>query len=61
MISFRSWSILDVFAEADYFSDIGTAAMSDNQPTNADSSRVETEDLWEVRLGARLTLGLAGN
>ncbi len=54
-------SILDVFAEADYFSDIGTAAMSDNQPTNADSSRVETEDLWEVRLGARLTLGLDGN
>jgi hypothetical protein len=54
-------SILDVFAEADYFSDIGTAAMSDNQPANADSSRVETEDLWEVRLGARLTLGLDGN
>lgn len=54
-------SILDVFAEADYFSDIGTAAMSDNQRANANSSQVETEDLWEVRLGARLTLGLDGN
>lgn len=54
-------SILDVFAEADYFSDIGTAAMSNNQPANSESSRVETEDLWEVRLGARLTFGLDGN
>lgn len=54
-------SILDVFAEADYFSDVGTAAMSDNQPTNADSSQVETDDLWEVRLGARVTIGLDGN
>ena len=54
-------SILDVFAEADYFSDVGTAAMSDNQPTNTNSSHVDTEDLWELRVGARLTIGLDGN
>lgn len=54
-------SILDVFAEADYFSDIGTAAMANNQPLDFTSSAVETEDLWEVRFGARLTIGLDGN
>ena len=54
-------SILDVFAEADYFSDIGTASMADNQPGNANSSQVATDDLWEVRLGARLTIGLDGD
>ena len=54
-------SILDLFAEADYFSDIGTAAMADNQPANVNSSQVATEDLWEVRLGARLTIGLDDN
>jgi hypothetical protein len=54
-------AILDLFAEADYFSDIATASMADNQPTNANASSIDTEDLWELRLGARLTLGLDGN
>ncbi|MEZ5922757.1 MAG: hypothetical protein R3D57_00050 [Hyphomicrobiaceae bacterium] len=54
-------SILDLFAEADYFSDIGTAGMADNQPTNANPSVVDTEDLWEVRLGGRLTINIDNN
>jgi hypothetical protein len=35
--------------------------MANNQPLDFTSSAVETEDLWEVRFGARLTIGLDGN
>ena len=46
---------LETFAEADYFTDVGSAHMADNQPSNAVSSFTSTTDLWELRAGARLT------
>lgn len=51
---------LEAFADAEYFSDVGSARFSDNDaPANTiDPSGVETEDLWELRAGARLTIGL---
>ncbi len=48
---------LETFAEADYFSDVGTAAMANNQPGDSTSSRTDTSDLWELRAGARVTVG----
>ncbi|MGL4396125.1 MAG: hypothetical protein ACRCS9_06275 [Hyphomicrobium sp.] len=51
---------IETFAEADYFSDVGTAGLADNNPAAASSSSVETDDLWELRAGARLTIGLGG-
>lgn len=47
----------EAFGEADYFSDVGTAHMSTNQQ-NTFVSHVDTDDLWELRAGIRLTLGL---
>lgn len=46
---------LETFAEADYFSDVGTANMSNNQAADATASSTSTTDLWELRAGARLT------
>jgi hypothetical protein len=51
---------LEAFSEADYFSDVGTAHLADNQATSGDVSYVETDDLVEVRTGLRLTIGLNG-
>ncbi len=50
---------LETFAEADYFSDVGTARFSDNDPANIDPSDLDTEDMWELRAGARLTFKLS--
>ncbi len=52
---------LETFAEADYFSDVGTALMANNQPGDATPSRTGTTDLWELRAGARVTIGLGNN
>lgn len=49
---------LETFAEADYFSDVGTAAMANNQPGDGTPSHTDTDDLWELRAGVRLTVGL---
>ena len=51
---------LETFAEADYFSDVGTARFSNSDASDNTASRVETDDLWEVRTGLRLTIGLGG-
>lgn len=48
---------LETFAEADYFSAVGHAAFSDASLTNGARSRVEVDDMWELRAGARLTIG----
>ena len=48
---------LETFGEADYFSDVGTANIVNNQPTNSYVSHVDTDDLFEVRTGARITIG----
>jgi hypothetical protein len=52
---------LEAFGEADYFSDVGTAHLADNQPTSGDTSYVDTDDLWELRTGVRITIGLGGS
>lgn len=52
---------LETFAEADYFSDVGTALMANNQPGDATPSRTGTTDLWELRAGARVTIGFGSN
>ncbi len=55
-------SFLETFAEADYFSDVATAHFSNSRPTDNTPSRIGTDDLWELRAGARLTIGLgSGN
>lgn len=51
---------LETYGEADYFSDVGTANIVNNQPTNSYVSFVETDDLWELRAGARVTVGFGG-
>jgi hypothetical protein len=48
---------LETFAEADYFSDVGTAQLSNNDPNDATASHAGTTDMWELRVGARLTIG----
>lgn len=48
------------FAEADYFSHTGGASLPDNQFTSSTSSNVNTDDNWEFRAGARLSIGLGG-
>lgn len=47
---------LEAFAEADYFSDVGTAIMANNQ-NDLTTSHTGTTDMWELRAGARLTIG----
>ena len=51
---------LETFVEADYFSDIGTARTADNDPVVDATSSVSTDDQWELKAGARLTVGLSG-
>jgi hypothetical protein len=49
------------YAEADYFSAVGRAEFADNDPVTVTTSRTGIEDAWEVRTGARLSIGLGGN
>lgn len=51
-------SNIETFAEADYFSHVGTARMPNNQPGDTTAASTGTTDLWELRGGARLTIGL---
>ena len=48
---------LETFAEADYFSDVGTASMANNQTADSTASRTSTSELFELRAGARVTIG----
>ena len=50
--------VLETFAEADYFSDVGSAVFSNSRPTDPTPSHIATDDMWELRAGARLTIGL---
>lgn len=52
---------LETFIEGDYFSDVGVANMANNQPGDTTASHTGTTDLFELRAGGRLTLGLGGN
>lgn len=52
---------LETFAEADYFSHIATAVLSNNNSVDATASRTGTTDLWELRAGARLTIGFTSS
>lgn len=51
-------TLLEGFAEADYFSDMPTAHLTSNLTTGGYVSHVEDDDLWELRTGLRLTVGL---
>jgi hypothetical protein len=51
---------LETFAEADYFSDTGTARLSNAQPGDITQSHTGSTDLWDLRAGARVTIGLGG-
>lgn len=52
-------TFLETFAEADYFSDVGTARFASSDPTSDIApSRVTTDDMWELRIGGRLTVNL---
>lgn len=53
-------ALLETYAEADYFSDIGVARFSNSNPTDGTPSQVDTDSLWELRAGARVTIGLGG-
>jgi len=55
-----SATLLEGFAEADYFSSVPTADLSTNDPSEGYESRTDDEDLWEFRTGVRLTVGLGG-
>ena len=48
----------ETFAEADYFSTVAYGVFSNASPTDGTPSRIETDDMWELRTGARLTLSL---
>lgn len=50
-------SHLETFAEADYFSAVGRARFSNSSPTNGAASRVDVDDMWELRAGVRWTVG----
>jgi hypothetical protein len=49
--------LLETFAEADYFSDVGTAVFSNSIPGDLTPSHVRSKDMWELRAGARVTIG----
>lgn len=51
-------STLEGFAEADYFSNVPTAHLSSNSSAGGYESHVQDDDLWELRTGLRLTVGL---
>jgi hypothetical protein len=50
-------TLLEGFAEADYFSNVPTAHLTSNSSSGGFVSHVQDDDLWELRAGARLTIG----
>jgi hypothetical protein len=63
-LKFRVWSsgLLETYAEADYFSDMGTARLPSNTVTSEiRAANVSIDDTWELRTGARLTFALGNN
>lgn len=53
-------ALITGFVEADYFSAVGAARLPDNQFTSATTSEIGIDDAWELRTGARLSIGLGG-
>jgi hypothetical protein len=51
-------ALVEGFAEADYFSDVPTAHLTSNQTSGGFVSHVDEDDLWELKTGLRLTIGL---
>ena len=51
---------LETFAEADYFSDVGTIHLPSNTLSASKPANSDAEDLWELRAGARLTFAISG-
>jgi hypothetical protein len=51
---------LETFAEADYFSDMPGVFLPSNTFAAHAPASVQTDDLWELRAGARLTFALGG-
>lgn len=51
-------SNLETFAEAEYYSRVGSASLPSNVSAAASPASVNVDDLWDVRLGARLNLKL---
>ncbi|WP_295559317.1 hypothetical protein [uncultured Hyphomicrobium sp.] len=51
-------ALLEGFAEADYFSKVPTAKLITNSIDGGFVSHVGDDDLWELRAGGRLTIGL---
>ena len=47
------------YAETDYFSAVGTANLPDNQFSTLTTSSIDMDDAWELRAGARFSIGLA--
>jgi hypothetical protein len=53
-------SRLETFAEADYFSDVGTVHLPSNTLNASSPANADADDLWELRAGARLTFAISG-
>lgn len=51
-------TLLEGFAEADYFSNVPTADLTSNSTDGGFASHVGDDELWELRTGLRLTVGL---
>jgi hypothetical protein len=51
---------LETFAEADYFSDVGTIHLPSNTLKSSSPANSDADDLWELRAGARLTFAISG-
>ena len=51
-------ALLEGFAEADYFSHVPTAHLTSNSLDGGYVSHVTDDDLWELRTGLRLTVGI---
>lgn len=62
-LKFKVWNtgMLETFAEADYFSDIGIANLPNNTPAPSARAHIDSDDVWELRAGARLTFAISGS
>ena len=52
-------AFLETFAEADYFSDVGVARLSNAVPRTTRPPGLRLKILWELRTGLRLTMRLS--
>ena len=60
-VKVKAWEGASVtaFGSADYWSDTQVAVLPTNDPNIlGDAARIDTDDLWDLRAGVRLTVGL---